>query len=104
MRNAVLIIAALLAMLVGVAFLTTAAMVGLGALYGTAIAALIVGGVYLAFGLILLAIVGSARSRAAPPPQKTPPAPEGTADFPAVIQAFIQGMTTGATAASNRKS
>lgn len=89
-------------MLVGLAFLTVAAWIGLAAAYSTLVAAVVIGCAYMGLGFIILAIA-SLRRPLPPPVAPAPPLPGAApVGFSAagVLGAFVQGIGAGIAASA----
>lgn len=77
--------------LVGLAFLTMAAWIGLAAALGAASAALVIGGAYLGLGCIFMAVAALSGARPERHVQPSDPMPD-------LVNAFVAGLGHGANA------
>lgn len=98
-RRSALSVLGIIFVLIGLAFLTTAAWIALTISADTLTAALVIGGVYTGLGLLILA--GATMSRRRVPytavDPLAAPASSPSVPYPGLAQAFMQGFGAGAT-------
>ncbi|MDW4499903.1 hypothetical protein R5H30_18055 [Sulfitobacter sp. D35] len=98
-RRAGLLTGGLLCIVIGCAFLTVALFIVIAASHGAGLAALVVGVIYVGFGLVFVGLsrrtphsvrAAAAATAAAPPPAGT--------DAAALVTAFLSGLSAGVAA------
>lgn len=87
-------------MLVGLAFLTAAAWIGLATAYSTLVAALVIGCVYMGLGFVLLAMASLRRPLPPPVAPAVPPAAPVGFTAAGLLGAFVQGIGAGIAASA----
>lgn len=100
-RRSALGAVAVVAFLVGLAFLTVAAWIAMTAAASALAAALLIGFAYLALGAILVAVasaMGSRRHAPHAPEHDRPPPYAPPSGMPPLAQAFLYGMEAGSAA------
>jgi len=100
-KRAGLLSGGLLAITVGLGFLTAAAWIYLARVTDAQMAALVIGGVYAGLGFVMVGLASSGGSQDAPAPHPKA-ATQGPIEQPPLMQAFLQGMQAGVSATQSR--
>lgn len=101
-RKGALGLAASVLLAVGIGFLTVAAWLYLSAIGEPLYAATIIGSAYVGIGLVLFAVVSSDTRPKHAPDQTTRPQTGKVATADTLVEAFLEGMSAGSRAKSNR--
>lgn len=85
-------------LLIGIGFLTVAAWIGLAAAFGTLIAALVIGCVFVGLGLLFMAMASI--RRLLPPAAPAPAAAAAPVGMAGLVGALVQGIGAGIVASA----
>ena len=98
-RKTALSVGALIALCVGIGFLTAAGWIHLSLAHGPLTAALVIGLIYVGIGLVLIAVAGSSAPETVDSPSAgahaAEPDPETPNSLPPLAQAFVYGLNAG---------